>query len=62
MDAGEAVTIEYEYTVGKPEQLRVTKLRTAGKYLHLLRPGTGTIQIKPDVFDLGSGREWAYLW
>ena len=63
MEAGEAIKIEYEYKVGRPAQtLRVTRMRPAGRWLHLMNPRTGTIQIKPDVFGLGSGREWAYLW
>ena len=62
MRAGEAIKIEYEYPVNKPDQVRVTKLRPAGKWLHLMNPRTGTLQIKPDVFGLGKGREWAYLW
>jgi len=62
LNAGEAVKIEYEYPAGKPEQARVTRLRPAGKMLFIHYQKRGTIQVKPDTFDLGSGREWAYLW
>jgi len=63
MRAGEAIEIEYEYKRDKPAQtLRVTKMRPAGKWLHMTRPGRGTIEVKPDVFGLGVPREWSYLW
>ena len=50
MRAGEAIKIEYEYPVNKPDQVRVTKLRPAGKWLHLV------------TWDLWSDLRWQAYW
>ncbi len=62
LKAGEAVQIEYEYPVEKPDQVTVKAVRTAGKMMFIHYQGRGAIRVKPDTFNLGGGREWAYLW